>query len=454
MVKTNDNMIPYADKTIFAWATAPGRAGVAVMRISGTHALAVLSYLGVTQMPSPRQAALVSIKHPKTGALIDCCLCLTFPTPASFTGEDVVELHTHGSRAIIQSLTDCLSEHPHLRLAEPGEFSRRAFINNKMDLIQAEGLADLIDAETQSQHAQAMRQMEGAIGKRYYNFRERILQALALMEAYIDFPDEEIPDHVTQEANETIQKLKEEIDESLTDKGIGEKIREGLVATIIGAPNAGKSSLLNTLSGRDVAIVSEEAGTTRDMIEVHLNLDGYPLTIIDTAGLRQTDQSVEAEGIRRAKDKAKYADLKIAVFDFVTSSQPDEETTNLIDKNTIVVCNKADLAQNFVPEKICGIPPITLSTSTNCGVDNLIRTLKTRVESLVTAADTPIITRARHRQELAYVSGRLSSFLDGAPLELMTEDLRSATQAIARITGKIDVDDVLDIIFGSFCIGK
>lgn len=454
MVKTNENMQSHHDKTIAAWATALGRSGVAVLRISGAAADDVLRHLGVTALPAARIATLVTLRHPTTQTVIDHCLCLRFPAPHSFTGESVVELHTHGSLAVIHLLTECVITHSACRLAEPGEFSRRAFHNHKMDLVQAEGLADLIDAETQAQHQQAIRQMQGLVGTRYHQFREAIIEAMAMMEAYIDFPDEDIPEHVTARAIQIIQTLKSNIETSLDDRGIGEKIRSGLTAVIVGAPNAGKSSLINALASREVAIVSEEAGTTRDAIEVHLNLDGFSMTLIDTAGLRDTKQQVEAEGIRRAREKAEHADIKIAVFDIIANTELDLETLGLIDSRTLVVINKSDQLSSPTPSSIGGHTPLLLSCKTGEGLDKLIGALKNVTRNTMNGHHTPIITRARHREALQYALSRLDRFLNGGPLELITEDLRSAAFAVGKITGKIEVDDILDVVFGSFCIGK
>lgn len=453
MQNSNDNLV--ADHaTIFAWATAAGRAGVAVLRISGPQAFAALPYLGVEHLPPARHASLVCLKHPLTGSMIDRCLALTFPAPHSFTGEDVLELHCHGSRAVMQQLTEVLCSMPQARLAEAGEFSRRAFFNQKMDLVEAEGLADLIDAETSAQHLQALRQMDGHVGLRYADFRRRIIHALALMEAYIDFPDEDIPDHVTREAHDTIFALKGEMDDALDDRGIGEKIRDGLSVVIIGAPNAGKSSLLNALAKRDAAIVSDQAGTTRDLIDVHLTLDGYALTLTDTAGLRKTCESIEHEGIRRATVKAAQADVKIALFDVVTYPELDSQTLDLVDENTLLIFSKSDAASAPISALIQGKKPLLLSAKNGQGIDALIGQLKDIIHVQMTNAHTPIITRARHRVALQEASDSLSRYLRGGDLELMTEDLRMAAQAIAKITGQIHVDDVLDVVFSSFCIGK
>lgn len=434
--------------TIYALASGHGKAGVAVFRISGAKALEVLPALGVTAPLVPRHATLAVLTH--GGKPLDQALALAFPGPHSFTGEDVLELHTHGSRAVTQLLLDSLAILPGLRMAEPGEFARRAFLNNKFDLLEAEGLADLIDAETPAQHAQAMRQLGGEMSGRVSSLREQILTPLALLEAYIDFPDEEIPEETLVEVRERIAALTKDIRQLLNDGGIGEKIRDGIEIVIFGPPNAGKSSLLNALAKRDVAIVSDEAGTTRDMIEVHLNLDGYAVTLVDTAGMREAEGKIEAEGIRRAQERAEKATLKIAVLDIVTATDSYKHLQSLIDLNTLVVLNKSDLAET--PHS--PLFDTHVSASTGEGLDRLIALLKDRIRDQVANAPSPLITRARHRDAFVHALAALTRFSTEAPLELMCEELRMASQNIGKITGKITTDDLLDVVFRRFCIGK
>ena len=435
--------------TIYALASGHGKAGVAVCRISGVNALAVLPAFGHAAPLAARMATLVRLAD--ADGPIDQALALAFPAPHSFTGEDVIELHTHGSPAVMRRLLDALSRLPGLRMAEPGEFARRAFLNNKFDLLEAEGLADLIDAETPAQHAQALRQMGGDMSARLTALRERILVPLALLEAYIDFPEEDIPEETLAEVNAGIASLTADIAALLDDGGIGEKIRDGIEIVIFGPPNAGKSSLLNALARRDVAIVSEEAGTTRDMIEVHLNLDGYAVTLVDTAGLReQASGAIEAEGIRRAQHRARNATLKLAVLDIVTAAEDYKHIQALIDQNTLVVLNKSDLADT--PHSL--LFDTHVSASSGDGIDRLIALLKDRVAGLVADAPSPLITRARHREALAQALAALTRFSTRLPLELMGEELRAAAQAIGKITGKITADDLLDVVFRRFCIGK
>ncbi len=434
--------------TIYALASGHGKAGVAVFRISGAKALQVLPALGHATPLLPRHATLAILSY--EGKPLDQALALAFPGPHSFTGEDVLELHTHGSRAVTQLLLDALSTLPGLRMAEPGEFARRAFLNNKFDLLEAEGLADLIDAETPAQHAQAMRQLGGDMSGRISSLREQILTPLALLEAYIDFPDEEIPEETLDEVNASIAALTLDVRQLLDDGGIGEKIRDGIEIVIFGPPNAGKSSLLNALAKRDVAIVSDEAGTTRDMIEVHLNLDGYAVTLVDTAGMREAEGKIEAEGIRRAQLRAENATLKIAVLDVVTATDSYKQLQSLLDKNTLVVLNKSDLTKG------ADLPPfdVAISASTGEGLEQLIALLKERIREQVANAPSPLITRARHRDAFLHAHLALTRFSTQAPLELMCEELRVAAQSIGKITGKITTDDLLDVVFRRFCIGK
>lgn len=434
--------------TIYALATPPGKSGVAVFRLSGPEVLMALQKLGVSATPVPRMATLVNLRY--NGTFIDQALALYFPAPHSFTGEDVLELHTHGSRAVCRILLDTLGVLPGLRLAEPGEFARRAFLNNKFDLAQAEAMGDLIDAETASQHAQALRQLGGNLTERVEALRARIIEPLALMEAYIDFPDEEIPDAVLGQTVEAVASLGKELETLLDDRGIGEKIRDGIEIVILGAPNAGKSSLMNALAKREVAIVSPEAGTTRDLIEVQLDLGGYAVTLIDTAGLRETDSTIEAEGIRRAKARAKKAELTLHLHDIVTEAENINNPLNNEDKNTIHLFTKADLAPAFNAPSSA----LIISTQTGLGMADLIARLKAEVALHMEHATHPLITRARHRESLSKARDALLRFNPRMPLELACAELRHAATEIGKITGKISVDDVLDLVFSRFCIGK
>lgn len=446
---------PTLNDTIFAPATPAGASGVAVFRLSGPHAKAALEALSGKPAPAPRMAALRKLRN-VSHETIDHALVLYFPAPASFTGEEVVELHTHGGRAVWQAITEALSALPHLRLAEPGEFTRRAFINNKMDLTAAEGIADLIHAETTAQRKQALRMVEGELEKQYDAYRARLLHSMALVEAYIDFPDEDIPDTVYDELNAEVRSLRDALAAHLADNRRGERIRDGLYAVILGAPNAGKSTLMNYLAKREVSIVSQTAGTTRDVIEVHLALAGYPLVIADTAGLRESSDEIETEGVRRALDRAGKADLKIAVFDAATLPRPDAATLAQIDDATLIVINKTDrVTQAELPEAWKGRDKVFLiSLANGRGVDDFLKSLECHISGLFFCETSPIITRTRHRRAIERCVSHLDRFLQGGPVELIGEELRLGAYAMASVTGRVEVDEILGEIFSAFCIGK
>ena len=434
--------------TIYALASAPGKSGVAVFRISGSAGPSALRSLGVEKPLTPRMATLVKLSH--DGEPLDEALALFFQAPHSFTGEDVIELHTHGSRAVTRMLLEALGTIDGLRMAEPGEFARRAFMNGKLDLAQAEGLGDLIDAETKTQQAQAIRQIRGDLSKRIAELRNQVLVPLALLEAYIDFPDEEIPESVLLDVSEQIQSLVLELETLLDDGQVGEKIREGLDVVIFGPPNAGKSSLLNALAKREAAIVSSEAGTTRDVIEIQMEIGGYAVTLADTAGLRETAGEIEAEGIRRAQARAAQADIKICLCDAANFDAHFAEMVPLLDENTLLLVNKTDLK---TPAEI-PFNAICIAVKTGSGMNEFLEQLKRRIDAKMDYVGTPIITRARHRESWKLALTSLERFSTDAPLELMCEELRIAATAIGKITGKIAVDDLLDVIFSRFCIGK
>ena len=440
--------------TIFALATAPGRAGVAVVRVSGPASGAALTALTGRPLPRPREATLAKLRDPKTGEALDDALVLFFTAPRSFTGEDVVELHLHGGRAVVAGVVEVLSSLPGLRVAEPGEFTRRAFENGKLDLTEAEAVADLVDAETAAQRRQALRQMEGALGKLYDGWRERLTRSLAHIEADIDFPDEDLPSGVSDTARPVLETLAREIDTHLDDKGRGERLREGLHIAIVGAPNAGKSSLLNALARREAAIVSARAGTTRDVIEVHLDLGGYPVVLADTAGLREAAaDEVEEEGIRRALDRAAKADVKIAVFDATILPALDPATVALVDADAVVVLNKTDVV-DAIPPAVAGAPAIAVSARTGVGLPSLEERLTAFSADRLAGSGVPALTRARHRSALEECRDALRRALTAPLPELMAEDVRLASRALGRITGRVDVEDLLDVIFRDFCIGK
>ncbi|RJF81479.1 tRNA uridine-5-carboxymethylaminomethyl(34) synthesis GTPase MnmE [Azospirillum cavernae] len=440
--------------TIFALATAPGRSGVAVVRVSGPDSAATLAALTNRPLPEPRRAALVTLRDPTSGDALDDALVLRFTAPASFTGEDVVELHLHGGRAVVAGVIAALAARPGLRLAEPGEFTRRAFENGKLDLTEAEAVADLIDAETTAQRRQALRQMDGALGRLYDGWRDRLTRALAHIEADIDFAEDDLPGGVADAVRPVIERLLGEITEHLNDGGRGERLREGLHIAIVGAPNAGKSSLLNALARRDAAIVSARAGTTRDIIEVQLDLGGYPVVLADTAGLREAAaDEVEEEGIRRARDRAARADVKVAVFDATALPDLDPATLALIDADSVVVLNKCDVA-TATPPNVAGASPVLVSARTGAGLRDLEQRLTAFSADRLAVGSAPSLTRARHRAALDECRAALDRALTAPLPELAAEDIRLASRALGRITGRVDVEDLLDIIFRDFCIGK
>jgi tRNA modification GTPase len=453
------------DDTIYALASGGGRAGVAVVRVSGPAAGETAAAIcGIDRKTlAPRRARCVRMIDPATGDALDAGLLIWFPAPASFTGEDVAELHAHGGPAVMAGIFAALGKFPGLRLAEPGEFTRRAFENDKLDLTSAEGLADLVAAETATQRRQALRQLQGELGKIYEGWRARLLRALAHREAAIDFSDEELPPNVDVTAMEQVIDIKREIDKHLADDRRGERLRDGFLIAIIGPPNAGKSTLLNRLARREAAIVSAIAGTTRDVIEVHLDLGGYPVIVADTAGLRDGRDEIEIEGIRRARGKAAEAELRIAVFDGEAWPERDAHTAALVDAATIAVVNKCDLRTPPPPLEVNGHPAIAVSALTGLGLDRLIGQIAKRVAGMAADATSPALaaplTRARHREALKECQAALARFITadtsaaGGP-ELAAEDLRLAARALGRITGRVDVEDVLDVIFRDFCIGK
>lgn len=431
--------------TIFALATAPGRAGVAIVRISGFAAQQTLQQLTHASAPRARRLATRSF-FDASGKLIDRGMAVFFRGPASYTGEDVVELHVHGGRAVIDGLFTAL-EALGLRAAERGEFTRRAVENGRLDLTQAEAIADLVDAETEAQRQQALAQSAGCLARLYEGWRERLIRCSALAEAAIDFSDEELPENLLEKAREEVRLLARDVAQHLDDRRRGERLREGLYLTVIGPPNAGKSSLINTLARRDVAIVAATAGTTRDVIEVRLDLAGFPLVVADTAGLREVADAVEAEGVRRALERAEQADLVLLLLDG-TQQDPGVSRETLAAAD-LVVWNKADLPWPEPREGPC------LSLKTGEGVGSLLELLTERVRRLLDLpGESPVLTRARHRRALESARQALERASEATHPELMAEDVRLAVREIGRITGKVDIEEVLDQIFREFCIGK
>ncbi len=440
--------------TIFALASGAGKAGVAVYRVSGPKAGNVFSQLCGKENPSPRTAVRITLTDPGSGEVVDDGLALWFPAPASFTGEDVVELHLHGGRAVMTTVNELLSRSDFLRLAEPGEFTRRAFEHGKMDLTAAEGLADLINAETEAQRLQAQRQLRGALGEIYTQWSERLKNACALFEAEIDFSDEELPDGLHRQVDEEINALIKEVGNHLDDKFQGQIVRDGFYVTIVGQPNAGKSSLLNALSQRDVAIVSEIAGTTRDIIEVHLDIEGFPVIVADTAGIRETDDAIESEGVRRARARAEDADLVLAVIDGERLDDQEKFIHSLDREKTILLLNKIDLSSEENAEKGLKGGMIGLSAKTGRGLTEVIDLLSKKIADRCQLSVSPSLTRARHRTAVEECLEALGRYRLAKEAELKAEDLRLAARALGRITGRVGVEDILDVIFAEFCIGK
>ncbi len=449
------------DDTIYAVATATGKAGVAMVRVSGPAAGVALLALapGMESLPTPRMAVRADLYAAESNGgsgggsdrdRIDDALAVYFQAPSSFTGEDVVEFHIHGGLAVVDALLTSLAAQPGLRPAGPGEFSRRAFENGKMDLTSVEAIADLVDAETAAQRRQALTQMGGALADLYDGWRARLVGSMAYAEASIDFSEEDIPDDLYAQALETLDGLIVDIEGHLADNGIGERIRDGFRIALTGAPNVGKSSLLNALAKRDVAIVSDIAGTTRDVIEVPMDLGGFAATLVDTAGLRDSDDRIEQEGVRRAQAQAAAADIRLRMVAPPLSDSDIDDTDD-----GVLVINKIDVGNLDVPEGAIGI-----SAKTGAGLDDLVAALTERLGALSErrASETPPLTRARHRHALEMCLAALRRARQGAAersgSELVAEDMRLAAQALGQITGRIDVEDLLDKIFRDFCIGK
>ena len=464
--------------TIFAQASARGFAGVAVIRVSGPEAFDGLCELADIQAAEIRyriaqlyrlirnvsRETLASESKNETDVpreTLDHALVLCFKSPHSYTGEDVVEYHVHGGIAVVEGVLEELATLPGYRMAEPGEFTRRAFENGKMDLTEAEAVADLIHAETALQKQQALAQMKGALGQVIEDWRDRLSKVLAYVEAEIEFPDEDLPVDIQEEIRPKITELCEEIDAHLNDNRRGERLREGIQIAVIGAPNAGKSSLVNALARRDVAIVSEAPGTTRDIIEAHLDIAGYPVILSDTAGLRpdqigaDAQGAIESEGIRRAMKVAEEADIRVILYDG-TSDVLDEHSYALEQKHaySLAVINKADKGSGLSHPG--GV--LQISVRENQGIDAFLDVLVGKIGDLMKSGkvnnEAPIITRQRHRTALTDCRTALERSMDAKLPELLAEDLRLALRDLGRIIGKVDVEDLLDIVFADFCIGK
>ncbi len=442
--------------TIYALSSGPGISGIAVIRISGTRAKEILSNLTDKPFPKKRYATLKKIRNNLTNEIIDEGIVLWFPGPNTYTGQDMVELHMHGSKAVIEEIQNVLSKFDSCRLAEPGEFTKLAFQNNKINLLKAESIGDLIASETELQRRQALRIMSGDSSKKFNIWREDLIKILADVEAKIDFPDEDIPSKISEDIKIKSEKIKNEIKKTLDDNKTGEIIREGFKIAIIGPPNVGKSSLLNFLSKREAAIVSEKAGTTRDVIEVHLDIGGFPVIISDTAGIRESSDEIEKRGVKLAINKAEDADLNIILLDPKNLDFTGFFKDNLAEKSVIAV-NKSDLGTDGLKRIDKKINPIVMSIKKDENVNELIENIKLKLKNKFLKTENILITRSRHRQNLEECHKHLKSFLekkDNEEFDKAAEDLRLSIRHLGTIVGKVDVEEIIGSIFENFCIGK
>ena len=442
--------------TIYALSTGPGVSGVAIVRISGPEASKAIKLLTKKNLPTPRIATLRKINNINTSELIDEGIIIWFPGPESYTGEDMAEFHVHGGKAIVLALQNELSKIENFRLAEPGEFTKIAFQNGKINLLKAEGIADLISAETEMQRLQAVKIMKGNSAEKFDNLREKLLKILSFVEAKIDFPEEDLPNENIQQIKKVSTEVLNQIKKILNDQKVGEIIREGFKIAIVGPTNAGKSSLLNNLSNRDVAIVSEIAGTTRDVIEAHLNIDGYPVIISDTAGIRNSKDEIEKKGIKLSLDRAENADLKLVVVD-AKSIDLSGFLNDLLKDNAILVVNKSDLINGELDPEVKKLDHVIISLKESLNLDKLISKIKNKLKTKFIVNEDILITRERHRQHLVQCSDNLRNFIeknDKKDFDKGAEDLRLATRHLGMIVGKVDVEEILGSIFNDFCIGK
>jgi len=442
--------------TIYALSSGPGISGIAVVRVSGKDTSEVIKQITREDLPSPRVATLKKFNKIDTNELIDEGVIIWFPGPNSYTGEDLAEFHVHGSRAVISALHSSISKIKNCRLAEPGEFTKIAFQNGKINLLKAESIADLVSSETEIQRKQAIKIMSGKSSDQFNSWREKLLKILSHIEAKIDFPDEDLPKDILSEIQKTSDQVSSEIKKILDDQKVGERIREGFKIAIVGPINAGKSSLLNYLSKRDVAIVSEIAGTTRDVIETHLNLDGYPVVVSDTAGIRDSKNEIEKKGIKLALNRAEDADLKLVIID-AKNVDFTGVLKDLVDENAILVVNKSDLLNGTLNEKLKKHDHILISIKNNSNLDKLILKIKRKLENKFLSYGDILITRERHRQHLEQCINHLQNFKSkngSEEFDKAAEDLRLATRHLGMIVGKVDVEEILGSIFNDFCIGK
>ena len=442
--------------TIYALSTGPGISGVAIIRVSGKETSKIIMLLTKSKLPEPRVATLRNITKINSLELIDEGIILWFPGPDSYTGEDMAEFHVHGSKAVIEELQTSLSKIESCRLAEPGEFTKLAFQNGKINLLKAESIADLISSETEIQRQQAIKIMKGKSADKFNDLRKKLLKILSHVEAKIDFPDEDLPENILINIKKTSSEIMLNIKKILDDQKVGERIREGFKIAIIGPTNAGKSSLLNHLSNRDVAIVSETAGTTRDVIEIHLNIDGYPVVISDTAGIRDSKNEIEKKGIKLALDRAENADLKLIVVE-AKNVDFNSILRDLMDKNAILVINKSDLLDNELSPEIKKLDHVLISIRNNTNIDSLILNIKNKLKNKFITSDDILITRSRHRQHLEQCFEFLKNFEEKNEVndfDKAAEDLRLASRQLGMIVGKVDVEEILGSIFQDFCVGK
>ena len=454
--------------TIYALSSGPGIAGISVIRVSGPETEKVIKKLTGKELPAPRLATVRKFNKIKDKELIDEGILIWFPGPKSYTGEDMAEIHVHGSIAIVEAIHEAISSIGGCRLAEPGEFTKIAFQNNKINLLKAESISDLISSETEIQRQQAVKIMSGKSSNKFNSLRKRLLKILSNVEAKIDFPDEDLPKDILKYIHSETRKVKEEIKKILNDQKVGEIIREGFKIAILGPTNAGKSSLMNYLSNRDVAIVSEIAGTTRDVIETHLNIDGYPVIISDTAGIRDSKDEIEKKGIKLALKKAEESDLKIIVLHPENLDlKPFLEHLNM--DNTVLVLNKSDIkfgkpevADNYLGLTYLGknsqdIKIVNISIKEEKNLDKLINAIKEKLKKKFISSEDIFITRQRHRINLENCIESLKNFEEKKTIDdfdKAAEDLRLATRYLGKIVGKVDVEEILETIFKDFCIGK
>jgi tRNA modification GTPase len=442
--------------TIYALSSGPGVSGIAVIRISGQETSKAIELLTGKSVPKPRVATLRKINKINTSELIDEGIILWFPGPESYTGEDMAEIQVHGSKAVIDALHTSISYIENCRLAEPGEFTKLAFQNGKLNLLKAESIADLISSETEIQRQQAIKIMNGKSADKFNYLREKLLKILSYVEAKIDFPDEDLPNDILKKIKKSSDDVLKNIEKILNDQKVGERIREGFKIAILGPTNAGKSSLLNHLSNRDVAIVSEIAGTTRDVIETHLNIDGYPVIVSDTAGIRESKNEIERKGIKLSLNRAEEADLKLVVVDAKNLDFTDV-LKGLLNQNAILVINKSDLLKGDIDPEIKKLDHVLISIKENLNIDELISKIKNNLKIKFITSDDILITRERHRQHLEQCLEHLKNFNkknEDEDFDKAAEDLRLATRHLGMIVGKVDVEEILGSIFNDFCIGK